>query len=70
MDLLDTPPPRLWPLHPPYQQEFDQFFESLAKGRDIPLAGLVDAVRTHEVIFAADRSWQEKRPVKLAEILT
>ena len=54
----------------PYQQEFDQFFESLAKGRDIPLAGLVDAVRTHEVIFAADRSWQEKRPVKLAEILT
>jgi predicted dehydrogenase len=53
----------------PYQQEFDQFFESLAGGRAMPLAGLADAVRTHEVIFAADRSWKERRPVPLAEIL-
>jgi len=53
----------------PYQQEFDQFFESLAGGGDMPLTGLADAVRTHEVIFAADLSWQEKRPVKLAEIM-
>jgi predicted dehydrogenase len=52
----------------PYQQEFDAFFEALASGGDIPLTGLADAVRTHEVIFAADRSWQQKRPVKLAEI--
>ena len=34
----------------------------------MPLTGLTDAVRTHEVIFAADRSWQERRPVKLSEI--
>ncbi len=54
----------------PYQREFDQFFESLAAVCDMPLTGLADAVRTHEVIFAADLSWQEKRPVKLAEILT
>lgn len=53
----------------PYQQEFDEFFESLARGQDMPLTGLPEAVRTHEVIFAADLSWQEKRPVKLAEIL-
>jgi predicted dehydrogenase len=53
----------------PYQQEFDAFFESLAGGREMPLTGLADAVRTHEVIFAADRSWQQKRPVKLAEVL-
>jgi predicted dehydrogenase len=53
----------------PYQQEFDEFFESLAEGRAMRLTGLSDAVRTHEVIFAADRSWQEQRPVKLAEIL-
>jgi predicted dehydrogenase len=52
----------------PYQVEFDHFFESLASGGEMPLTGLRDAVRTHEVIFAADRSWQEKRPVKLAEI--
>ncbi len=54
----------------PYQQEFDAFFASLAEGRDMPLTGLADVVRTHEVMFAADLSWQEKRPVKLAEILT
>jgi predicted dehydrogenase len=53
----------------PYQSEFDAFFESLAKDREPPLTGLTDAVRTHEVIFAADLSWQERRPVKLAEIL-
>jgi UDP-N-acetyl-2-amino-2-deoxyglucuronate dehydrogenase len=53
----------------PYQQEFDQFFESLAAGTDMPLTGLTDAVRTHEVIFAADLSWRQQRPVKLAEML-
>lgn len=53
----------------PYQQEFDRFFESLAQGTKMPLTGLTDAVRTHEVIFAADRSWREKRPVKLTEVL-
>jgi hypothetical protein len=52
----------------PYQVEFDRFFESLARGEDMPLTGLADAVRTHEVIFAADLSWQQKRPVKLTEI--
>jgi len=53
----------------PYQQEFDQFFECLATGQNMPLTGLAEAVRTHEVIFAADRSWQEHRPVKLEEII-
>jgi predicted dehydrogenase len=52
----------------PYQTEFDRFFEALARGEEMPLTGLADAVRTHEVIFAADLSWQQKRPVKLAEI--
>jgi predicted dehydrogenase len=53
----------------PYQAEFDAFFDSLARSTEPPLTGLGDAARTHEVIFAADLSWQEKRPVKLAEIL-
>ena len=53
----------------PYREQFNRLFEALAHGEEMPLTGLRDAVRTHEVIFAADRSWQERRPVKLAEIL-
>jgi predicted dehydrogenase len=53
----------------PYQAEFDRFFAAIAAGEAMPLTGLADAVRTHEVIFAADRSWQQQRPVKLQEIL-
>jgi predicted dehydrogenase len=52
----------------PYQQQFDRFFEAIHRGEEMPLTGLADAVRTHEVIFAADRSWQEERPVRLEEI--
>jgi UDP-N-acetyl-2-amino-2-deoxyglucuronate dehydrogenase len=52
----------------PYQTEFDCFFETIRRGQDMPLAGLADAVRTHEVIFAADQSLQLGRPVKLSEI--
>ena len=52
----------------PYQTQFDAFFEAIEKGEDMPLTGLTEAVRTHEVIFAADRSWKEQRPVKLDEI--
>lgn len=51
----------------PYQTQFEAFFEALAAGRDMPLTSLADAVRTHEVIFAADRSAAEGRPVQLAE---
>jgi len=49
----------------PYQSQFAAFFESLAKGESMPLTGLNEAVRTHEIIFAADRSLQLGRPVKL-----
>jgi hypothetical protein len=35
----------------------------------MPLTGIDQAVRTHEVIFAADRSAAEGgRPVKLSEV--
>lgn len=53
----------------PYQEEFDRFFEALRCGQEMPLTGLAEAVRTHEVMFAADRSAKEKRPIKLAEIM-
>ena len=40
----------------PYQTQFEAFFAALDAGRDMPLTALRDAVRTHEVIFAADSS--------------
>lgn len=52
----------------PYQTQFDAFFAALAANRAMPLTSLADAVATHEVIFAADRSIAEKRPVKVAEV--
>lgn len=52
----------------PYEEQFNRFFEALSRGEEMPLTGLRDAVRTQEVIFAADRSSQENRPVKMSEI--
>jgi len=52
----------------PYQTQFDAFFEAIARGQAMPLTGLAEAVRTHEVIFAAERSLKEKRPVKMDEV--
>lgn len=52
----------------PYQTQFEAFFKALAEGKDMPLTSLAEAVKTHEVIFAADLSASEGRPVKLAEI--
>ena len=52
----------------PYQTQFDTFFAALEQGREMPLTGLTDAVRTHEVVFAAMLSEQQRRPVKLAEL--
>lgn len=52
----------------PYQSQFAAFFEHLAAGRHMPLTSLADAVRTHRVIAAADRSAAERRPVKITEV--
>ena len=49
----------------PYQSQFEAFFQALDKGKDMPLTSFVDAARSHEVIFAADRSAETGRPVKL-----
>ncbi|MCC6234262.1 MAG: hypothetical protein IT580_16580, partial [Verrucomicrobiales bacterium] len=40
----------------PYQTQFEAFFQALDRGEDMPLTSLADAMATHEVIFAADRS--------------
>ncbi len=49
----------------PYQAQFEAFFQALEKGKDMPLTSLEVAAKSHEVIFAADRSAREGRPVKL-----
>ncbi len=53
--------------HHPYQDEIDEFVDCLRENRPFPI-DLDYAVRTHEVVFAADLSAAEGRPVKLAEI--
>ena len=40
----------------PYQTQFEAFFTALEAGQEMPLTSLAHALRTHEVIFAADSS--------------
>ena len=49
----------------PYQAQFDTFFEYVAKGIDMPLTSLGDGIKTHEIIFAADKSAATGKPVRL-----
>jgi predicted dehydrogenase len=50
----------------PYQTQFEAFFQALDRGKDMSLTSLNDALKTHKVIFAADRSAETGRPAKLA----
>ncbi len=50
----------------PYQTQFTAFFEALAEEREMPLTSFQDALKTHEVLFAADKSASTGKPVKLA----
>lgn len=49
----------------PYQAQFDRFFESINAGVEMPLTSLNDAMRSHEVIFAADKSAVSGKSVRL-----
>ena len=40
----------------PYQAQFQAFFDALDQNQDMPLTSLAHALRTHEIIFAADTS--------------
>jgi predicted dehydrogenase len=40
----------------PYQTQFEEFFTALNEDREMQLTSLAHALRTHEVIFAADSS--------------
>ena len=49
----------------PYLTQFQAFFDALDAGKEMPLTSLEDALRSHEVIFAADKSAETGKPVKL-----
>jgi predicted dehydrogenase len=49
----------------PYKTQFEAFFEALEQGQEMPLTGMDAAVKTHEVIFAADQSARDGKPVRL-----
>ncbi len=49
----------------PYQTQFEAFFNALDKNQEMPLTSLAEAAVSHEVIFAADRSTELGRPIKL-----
>ncbi len=52
----------------PYQPQFQAFVDAIAANREMPLTDLRSALETHRVVFAADRSAREGRPVKLSEL--
>jgi predicted dehydrogenase len=49
----------------PYQTQFEAFFQAIEQGKEMPLTSLTDALYTHEVMFAADRSAEENVMQKL-----
>jgi len=51
----------------PYQPQFQTFVDCLKRGVEMPLTNFDTAFETHRVIFAADHSAREGRPVKLLE---
>ena len=53
--------------HHPYEPQFQAFVDSVREGRAMPLTGVREAWESHKVVFAADRSAREGRPVKLSE---
>ncbi|PYV37823.1 MAG: 4,5-dihydroxyphthalate dehydrogenase, partial [Acidobacteria bacterium] len=52
----------------PYQPQFQAFVDSLGKGEPMPLTNFDIAFESHRVVFAADLSAKERRPVKLSEL--
>ena len=52
----------------PYQDQFQAFFDALDEDTAMPLTSLDEAIKSFEVIFAADKSVEEGRPVTLEEI--
>jgi predicted dehydrogenase len=50
----------------PYQPQFQTFVDSIKNQTKMPLTDFDTAFETHRVVFAADRSAAEGRPVRLS----
>ncbi len=53
----------------PYKPQFQAFVDAVRSGRKMPLTDFDTAFETHRVIYAADRSAAEGRPVRLSEFV-
>ena len=49
----------------PYQLQFDTFFQAIQDDGEMPLTGIKEAMKTHEIVFAADKSAATGKSVKL-----
>lgn len=52
----------------PYQEQFQALVDSIGRNEPMPLTSFETAFESHRVIFAADRSAAEGRPIKLSEL--
>ena len=52
----------------PYEPQFQAFVDSIGTGQPMPLTDFDTAFETHRVLFAADISATEGRPVRLSEL--
>lgn len=49
----------------PYKLQFTNFFQSILDKTEMPMSGLKESIKTHEVIFAADKSAATGKSVTL-----
>jgi predicted dehydrogenase len=52
----------------PYQPQFQAFTDSVRDGKPMPLTDFATAYETHRVVYAADLSAAEGRPVRMSEL--
>lgn len=52
----------------PYTTQFHAFFDCIEKGKEMPMTSINEAYKSFEVIFAADKSVELGRPVKISEL--
>lgn len=49
----------------PYENQFHAYFDAIAAGKEMPLTSFWDAYKSHQLLFAADKSAATGKPVKL-----
>lgn len=49
----------------PYQRQFEAFFTAIDRGEEMPLTGFQEALVSHRLILAADRSAETGSEVRM-----